>query len=59
MKKILCGLMLLVSVSGFSQFNTIDFSMSFATKPILVDGLDGLFTGIHTQNGLGFLTLLV
>ncbi len=40
MKKILFGLVLLVSGSVFSQLNNVDFSMSFVTNPTFVAGLD-------------------
>ncbi len=40
MKKVLFGLMLLVSGSVFSQLNNIDFSMSFVTNPTFTAGLD-------------------
>lgn len=40
MKKILFGLMLLVSSATFSQLDSVDFSMSFLTNPSFNAGLD-------------------
>ena len=40
MKKILFGLILLVSSSTFSQLDSVDFSMSFVTNPTFTAGLD-------------------
>lgn len=40
MKKILFGLMLLVSSTTFSQLDSLDFSMSFVTNPTFTPGLD-------------------
>lgn len=40
MKKILFGLILLVSGSLFSQSNNLDFSMSFVMNPSFTAGLD-------------------
>ncbi|WP_300662351.1 hypothetical protein [Fluviicola sp.] len=40
MKKILFGLMLLVSSTTFSQLDSLDFSMSFVTNPAFTPGLD-------------------
>ncbi|WP_430405219.1 hypothetical protein [Fluviicola sp.] len=40
MKKILLGLILLVSSSTFSQLDSVDFSMSFVTNPTFTAGLD-------------------
>lgn len=40
MKKILFGLMLLVSSTTFSQLDSLDFSMSFVTNPVFSPGLD-------------------
>ena len=47
-EKILFGLMLLASVSEFSQLNNSDFS----AKPILVRGLDQLLSANYPGNGL-------
>lgn len=49
MKKILFGLILLVSGSVFSQLNNVDFSMSFVTNPAFSAGLDEV-----SQQGLVF-----
>lgn len=40
MKKILFGLILLVSSTTFSQLDSLDFSMSFVTNPVFTPGLD-------------------
>lgn len=40
MKKILLGLILLVSSSAFSQLDSVDFSMSFVMNPTFTAGLD-------------------
>ena len=40
MKKILFGLVLLVSFPSFSQLDSVDFSMSFVTNPSFTAGLD-------------------
>ena len=40
MKKILFGLILLISGSVFSQSNNLDFSMSFSMNPSFTAGLD-------------------
>lgn len=40
MKKILFGLMLLVSSTTFSQLDSLDFSMSFVSNPTFTPGLD-------------------
>lgn len=40
MKKILTGLMLLLSSTTFSQLDSVDFSMSFVTNPTFTAGLD-------------------
>jgi hypothetical protein len=40
MKKILLGLILLVSSSAFSQLDSVDFSMSFVNNPVFTAGLD-------------------
>lgn len=40
MKKILLGLILLVSSTTFSQLDSLDFSMSFVTNPTFTPGLN-------------------
>lgn len=40
MKKILIGLILLVSFPTLSQSDSIDFSMAFVTNPVFTAGLD-------------------
>lgn len=40
MKKILLGLVLLVSFPSLSQLDSVDFSMSFVTNPSFTAGLD-------------------
>jgi hypothetical protein len=40
MKKILLGLILLVSAPAFTQLDSVDFSMSFVTNPTFTAGLD-------------------
>lgn len=42
MKKILVGLMLLVSSTTFSQLDSLDFSMLFTTNPVFNVGLNEL-----------------
>ena len=70
MKKILLGLILLVSFPTLSQSDSIDFSMAFVTNPVFTVGLDEVsqqepvfqvsvsLNNLNTDS-LGILTLVI